>query len=505
MKKIIVLLIFALLFTSAPVSAKVEKEQRLWQDETVYSIMVDRFNDGDITNDHGVNSKDPVNYNGGDLQGVIDKLDYIKDMGFTAIKLSPVFDNADNGYHGYWVKDFYKVDEHFGSLNTMEKLVKEAHKRKMKVIIDFVANNVAKSHPWTRASGKQDWFHKEKAIVDWNNQKEVEDGWVDGLPDLNQGNPEVKQYLIDAAKWWIHKTDIDGYSLPEINAVPLSFWSDFSKAVKQEKKGFYLVGMSTPETSTVNTGTYENAGITSMFDYHQINQTRLVFATTDQSVGLALSEDKNAEINVNFFDNEYTTRFTRDIVEQRQFPGARWKTALTYAYTTPGIPFVYYGTEIALTGGPIPDNRRQMNFRAEKDLIEYMTKIGELRDQLPSLTRGSMEMLYDQKGMMVYKRVYKGETSIIAINNTKKSQKVTLTSEQVEGNKELRGLLAGDLVRSYKGKYNIIIDRDNSEIYVLAEKTGLNVTFISAIAIAALLVLIFLLLIIRRSKRGQIN
>lgn len=199
-------------------------------------------------------------------------------------------------------------------------------------------------------------------------------------------------------------------------------------------------------------------------------------------------------------DNEYTTRFTTDIVDKRQFPGSRWKTALTYMYTTPGIPFVYYGTEIALIGGDIPDNRRQMNFRADKELIDYITKIGELRNQLPSLTRGSMEMLYEKKGMVVYKRTYKGETSIVAINNTSKSQKVILSKEQVESGKELRGLLAGDIVRSHDNQYILILDRDNSEIYVLTEKSGANIPLISSMVIVYILVSIFLFIIIKRRK-----
>ena len=109
-------------------------------------------------------------------------------------------------------------------------------------------------------------------------------------------------------------------------------------------------------------------------------------------------------------DDPQSTRFTQDIVANKQFPGSRWKMALTYLYTTPGIPVVYYGSEIALNGGKAPDNHRQMNFRASKDLIDYLTKLSQLRQQLPSLTRGTFEKLYEKNGMVVYKRVYQNET-----------------------------------------------------------------------------------------------
>lgn len=135
-----------LLFYAWPVQAA-EKEERTWQDEAIYFIMVDRFNNMDPTNDKGVNVNDPKGYFGGDLKGVTAKLDYIKEMGFTAIWLTPIFENMPGGYHGYWIKDFYRVDPHFGTLDDLKTLVKEAHKRHMKVILDFVANHVGYDHP----------------------------------------------------------------------------------------------------------------------------------------------------------------------------------------------------------------------------------------------------------------------------------------------------------------------------------------------------------------------
>ncbi|PGV47984.1 alpha-amlyase [Bacillus sp. AFS037270] len=500
-KKITLLLLTFLLCSSLPAHAEIKKENRLWQDESIYSLMIDRFNDGDIKNDLDVNAKDPLAYNGGDFQGIIDKLDYIHEMGFTAIRLTPIFDNTKNGYHGYWVKDFYKTDEHFGTIKTFQKLVKEAHKRKMKVIIDFVANNTAADHPWVSDPSKKNWYHPKQ------NMDNGTKSWVDGLPDLNQDNPEVNKYLIDAAKWWINKTNIDGYSLPEVNQVPLSFWTDFSKAVKKEKKDFLLMGVPT-ENASIDAARYQSSGIDSVFDYTKSKKLRKAFATTNQSfsdLNSALGQDGKPELMANFLDNEYTIRFTSDIVDKRQYPGSRWKTALTYLYTTPGIPIYYYGTDIALIGGKIPDNRRQMNFRTEKDLIDFTTKVAELRNKLPSLTRGNMKMLYDKGGMVVYKRVYKGETAIIAINNSTKSQKVVLTDEQLAADKELRGLLGGDLVRSHKNDYILIIDRDNSEIYVLADKSGINITFIAALVGVVILTLIFLLFIIKRGKKMRVE
>jgi glycosidase len=488
-KTLITLILFCIfIFSAVPAYGAAEKETRKWQDETVYSIMVDRFFNANTKNDIEVNTLDPLAYNGGDFQGVIDKLDYLKDMGFTAIRLTSIFDNSAGGYHGYWVNDFYKPDEHFGSLKTFKKLVQEAHQRDMKVIIDFVTNNVSAENPWVEDETKQNWFNEKSASSNSNS-----------LPDLNQDNPEVKAYLIDAAKWWINETDIDGYSLPEVNHVPVAFWSDFSKEVKNEKENFFLLGI-TSINSEVDLEKFENAGIDSLTNYQHSEDLRKIFATTNQAFS-ELSDNKAQELQSQFFDNEMTTRFTSDIVKNKHFPGARWRTALTYIYSTPGIPVVFYGSEIALNGGEIPDNVQPMNFRTEKELIDYMTKLGEVRNQLPSLTRGSMEMLYEKDGMAVYKRVYQDETAIIAINNTSESQNVTLNKEHIEGGKELRGMLNGDLVRSTDdNQYDLIIDRDEAEIYVLANKSGINLTLIGSLVVVYILFTIFIMKVRKRRK-----
>jgi glycosidase len=512
MKKgfIALLLIPFLLFYMLPLSVgAVEKEERKWQDETIYFLMVDRFKNGDSTNDFGINPKDPLNYNGGDFQGIIDQLDYLKDMGFTAIWMTPIFDNAERGYHGYWIEDFYQTDKHFGSIETFKKLVKEAHKRDIKIILDFVANHVAPSHAWVTDPAKKEWFHERKGISNWENQQELENGWIYDLPDLAQENPEVEQYLLDAAAWWIKETDIDGYRLDTVKHVPVAFWEKFSKRVKEEKEDFYLLGEVWANDPNY-IAQYDKAGIDGFVDYPLYEHLRTAFAKPDQTLDwLFKNWKRNTAIYEDpylmgtFIDNHDTIRFTQEIVQNKQNPGTRWKLALTYLYTTPGIPIVYYGSEIALNGGKDPDNRRLMNFRADEELINYIKKIGELRNQLPSLTRGSMEVLYEKKGMGVYKRVYENETAVIAINNTSVTQYITLTDKELDTDKELRGLLANDLVRNKDNKYELVMDREEAEIYVLAEKTGLNVPYLLVMGTVYALFFLFIYLIWKRSRRKK--
>ena len=494
-----VLLFLVLFFNILPVGA-VEKDERKWQDETVYFLMVDRFNNSDQTNDNGVDINDPNGRHGGDFQGIINQLDYIKDMGFTAISLTPIFANEDGGYHGYWVNDFYKTDEHFGSNDLFNKLVDEAHKRDMKVILDFVSGYVGPKHPWTNDPTKKDWFQVGQEEVD---QERIH------LPKLNHENPEVKQYLMDAAKWWITESDIDGYLLDSTDDVSTSFWIDFSKEMKSVKKDFILLGEINTD-DPVKMASYAESGIDGFVDFPLNEELRKVFPKPDQSFGELFKRlQQNEQLGLNsylmgtFMDNQHTARFTREMVKNNEHPGPRWRQSLTYLYTTPGIPIIYYGSEIALDGGNSPDNRRQMNFRTDKELIEYMAKLSGLRAKLPSLTRGTIDLLYEQDGMTVFKREYQGETSVVAINNTTETQTVAIPAEKLTAgadNKELRGMLNGDLVRDKDKQYTMTIDRDESEIYVLSKKSGINFFYLISLGVVLLSFFVFLILVSKRSR-----
>ncbi|MBM7693994.1 alpha-amylase [Peribacillus deserti] len=503
----ILMLPFMLIYTIPAAAEETKPESREWRDENIYFLMVDRFKNGDTQNDYKVNVKDPKSYNGGDFTGIIQELDYIKDMGFTSIWLTPVFDNDEKGYHGYWIRDFYKTEEHFGTMKEFKKLVKEAHKRDMKVILDFVVNHTGPKHPWVKDPSKKDWFHDQKPIQNWNNQSEVENNWLYDLPDLNQENPETRKYLLEAAKWWIKETNIDGYRLDTVRHVPADFWADFSKAVKSEKKNFYLLG-EVWENDPGKIARYQESGIDGFVDFPQNEYLRKIFASSDRSLtGAFLSIKRNKEnfkqpeLLGTFMDNHDMPRFTSEIVRNKQNPGTRWKLALSYLYTAPGIPIVYYGSEIALNGGNDPDNRRLMGFKAEKEIIDYLTKLGELRNKYKVLTRGTMEVLYDKGGMAVYKRQYKKDTFVVAINNSSKSRTIVLNKEDLDKNKELRGLLEGDLVRSKGDTYKIILDREKTEIYALADKTGLNIPYLLLMGTVYAAFIGFVFLLVKRSRK----
>ena len=156
-KLIVILLVPLLLFPlfSKPGSAAD------WQDDAIYYVMVDRFYNGNTQNDQEVNIDDMNNYQGGDFAGITEKLDYIKEMGFTAIALNPVIQNMNGDYTGGSPLDFTAVNENYGTMEELRKLVKEAHDRDMKIMLDFQVNHVGEGHPWLEENGKKDWVHEE--------------------------------------------------------------------------------------------------------------------------------------------------------------------------------------------------------------------------------------------------------------------------------------------------------------------------------------------------------
>lgn len=464
-KGLFLLILVFLFVSSSNVDAKVQGERSL-NDETIYFLMIDRFNNSDFNNDFAVDANDPLMFHGGDFQGIIDRLDYIKEMGFTMLALSPIFASEENSYHGYVVKDYWQIEKHFGTIETFKQLVDEAHARNMKVMIDFVVDKEALA------------------------------------------NKDAPADLIAAAKFWITETKIDGYRLTFDDQTPLDFLEKFITEVKQVKTDFFLLADSY-STDPTDIEQYMKAGFDGFLDYPSNEPVRAVFEKTDQSFAPLLAanhtysflSDRSA-VAATFMDNDRTTRFTRDTVRNNEHPGPRWKLALTYLYTTPGVPIVYYGSEIALDGGEGADNHRQMDFRTDLELVEYIGKIGKIRADFPALTKGSFEVLSENNGVLVYKREYNDQTVVIAVNNSSKTQSVSLTSG-IEANKELRGLLAGDLVRSNDSEYKLVIDRDEAEIYLLADRSGLNFPALIVTGLVIAGFLFYLSLVIRNSKRKQ--
>ncbi len=460
-------------FTLAAALPRAGRFQGFGSDDVIYLIMPDRFADGDVANDDPASSRglhdraNPRAYHGGDLEGIRRRLPYLRQLGITAVWMNPIYDNVDHpnriqasagqlltDYHGYGAVDFYRVEEHFGDLAQLRRLVDDAHRQGIKVILDMVANHTGPYHPWVSDPPTPTWFNGSAAHHLSNNwqiwsiadrygtpatRRETLDGWFGGvLPDLDQDDPEVARYLIQNTLWWVGVSGADGIRQDTWPYVPRTFWRDWMGAIRREYPRVKVVGEVLDGDPTVVSffqgGRTQADGIDDqvdgLFDYP------LYYALVDafargrplRAVAEAVARDRlypNPQALVTFLGNHDVTRFLG-------LPGATpdgLELAFTFLLTARGTPLVYYGDEIAMTGGDDPDNRRDFPGGFPGDPRDAFTPAGRtpeqqavwshlqallrLRASRPELRDSAMVNLFVGQQAWVYRR----GASVVALNN----------------------------------------------------------------------------------------
>ncbi|MBS1788586.1 MAG: cyclomaltodextrinase N-terminal domain-containing protein [Acidobacteria bacterium] len=457
------------------------------QDDVIYLLMPDRFANGDSSNDDPAVSKGlfdrskPRRYHGGDLQGVINRLPYLKELGVTAIWLNPIYDNnnqldtkeTDNGepstgYHGYGAVDFYAVEEHFGDVAKFRELVAKAHTLGLKVVQDQVANHCGPYHPWVKDSPTPTWFNGTETnhinetwqthllmdrYVSPEMLKPVLDGWfINLLPDLNQSDPETARYIIQNTLWWIGVSGLDGIRQDTLPYVPRKFWNQWMTAIKREYPNVNVVGETLDglpaQVAFFQGGAKRWDGVDSRidteFDYPLFYPIRRVFAEGQSMRQLVdiLNQDylyPAPEKLVTLLGSHDVPRF----MNERGATAEGLKLALTFLATMRGIPQLYYGDEIAMPGGNDPDNRRDFpggwagdarnafdhsgRSATETDVFEHLKKALRLRQELEPLRRGKLLHLSITDQTYAFARFTNDKTVIVAFNNSTEPQVIEAT------------------------------------------------------------------------------
>jgi glycosidase len=393
--------------------------ERIWPDERIYFLMIDRFHNGDKTNDLGTNPADIRNWHGGDLQGVIDKLDYIKDLGFTTIWITPHVKNTGRDYHGYGAVDFFDTDPHFGTLAKTKEFVQKAHEKGLKVIFDIVVNHTGPQHPL--AKEHPDWFHPKSDITNWNDEKQLQEGWIFALPDFDQDKPEVRDYILKYSRFWIEETGVDGFRLDTVKHVGPAFFAWYSAELQKVKPGFWLIGevwLNTPYKFPV----YQQAGVTALLDFPVSETARGVFAKDNSMTTLANMVGQVGKVMDDpyqmgaFLDNHDMARF---VSEAKNDPEGRLKLGLTFLFTQRSIPILYAGTEVAMPGANDPYNRVDFPWGKEQGnpLTDFVKTLNKHRAEHIALRRGVTENLLSDRTTYAYARVHASETVVVVLNN----------------------------------------------------------------------------------------
>ncbi|MDC3417232.1 alpha-amylase family glycosyl hydrolase [Aquibacillus salsiterrae] len=451
-----VILCLPLLLVSA---SFVVAEENWSEQEAIYYILVDRFMNGDASNDFDIDIKDKDAYHGGDLVGITKKLDYIAELGISTINLSPVMDNDGNGYHGFSIVDFQRVDEHFGTIDDLRELVDAAHEMNIKVIVDLPITQISANHPWKMEKGA------------WITQKST-DIFGQQLIGVNIANPEVERYFIDIANFWVKETGIDGFRLYVNNETSIDFVEQFQQNIYAENKDATILIDSITGDDLANTTTVKK-------DQAAISAFKKA-GVPIEAVLLGLQETSQ---KARYFDNLFSNRFTREMIKQAQNPSTRWKLALTYLYTVPGVPVLYQGTEIPMDNGVDEPDHRMAQLNGGDDVLNnYINKLAAIRQEFPALTKGDFKVIASNGAMSLYKREYNGQAIYVAINNDVETKTIAITD--VPEGKQLTGLLQDNIVRKLKdGQYKIALDRETADIFIVEEDTGINWLFVSFILI----------------------
>ncbi|AXI08755.1 alpha-amlyase [Oceanobacillus zhaokaii] len=494
MKKVLVF-VFMIIFLLVGNETVVFAEKQPIHEEVIYNILIDRYNNGDYERDDQVDIENPISYHGGDLQGIIAKLDDLEEIGVTIISLSPIMENAENGFHGFWIEDFYSIEEQFGTIDDLNQLINEAHVRDIKVVLEFVTNYVASSHSFSEDPEKEEW------IVE---SSEATTEWMENTSKLNLDNPEVAAYLIEVAKYWMKETKLDGFKLQAVDQAPLDFVEQFTTEIKELRPDFYLLGdiLETDENiDQLMTETKLDA-VENQLLYESMSD---VFAKPDQSVETIYNtwENSDKQDGLLYIDNFKGERFTQKFANNGRNALTAWSLALTYIYTSPGTPTILQGTELPMYGGNAEESQRLVPFNSgDSELKEFHKRISSLRSRFPVLQHGDFALVGSSDSMSVFKRTLEDETMYIAINNGSESAYVDIA--EIDSGMQLKGYLGDNLVRENEnGEYRVGLARETAEVYSIGPDTGINWAFISFVGIIFLLFVVGVIYLSRKGKKNE--
>jgi cyclomaltodextrinase / maltogenic alpha-amylase / neopullulanase len=450
-----------------------------WQDAVVYALMPDRFNNGDTSNDSPVIHSDlekAANWQGGDLAGIGQKIDsgYFKSLGTNALWIYPIGKSTTaawqeypephrwyTGYHGYWPIESKVIDSRFGTDGDFRDLIGKAHEENIRVMLDLVANHVHQEHPWVKQH--PDWFTEleladgSKNLRRWDEYRLTT--WFEPyMPDIDYENSEAAlEAATDEAVWWLSEFDLDAFRHDAVKHVPRKFWNRLTQKIRKTYKKrdrIFQIGETFGSDELISSYV-SPAALDAQFNFNLFHAARRIFLDENASfVDLASLLETNLEhygrnnLMGNLMDSHDKTRYMAfadgDLILDVDDTAERaWNNQpdvthvdsydkielyMSYLLTIPGVPFLYYGDEIGMTGSSDPDNRRMMRFDEnltppEKELKENVSTLIWLRRLRPEFRRGDFNIVHADKKSIAWMRTAERSdgsisSSIVALNKT---------------------------------------------------------------------------------------
>jgi len=416
-----------------------------WVKDTVwYQIFPDRFENGDKSIDP--NDVEPWgskpkhhNFNGGDIQGIINRLDYLKDMGFNGIYMCPIFEACTN--HRYDTVDYMEIDLGLGDKEKFKELIEEAHKRGIKIMLDAVFNHMGSNSPiWldvvknNETSKYKDWFHIHKFPVYDKLYDELDGrclnyetfGRVKSMPKVNTENQEVIDYFMKVGKYWVEEFNIDAWRIDVANEVDHHFWRKFRDEVKSVNEDIFLLGEIWHDAEAWLQGDQFDAvmnypltdAMKQFFCTKTINKSEFIHAVNQVKISYS---QQVTEHNFNLLDSHDTSR----LLTTADGNVDRIKLSYFFMMTQLGSPCIYYGSEVPMEGkhgGGLEDHRKCMTFdHIGNDMHTFMTDIIRMRHEHKEFKIHDNEWI-EHNHLLIFKK----GSLLIAINPTIEEQAVEL-------------------------------------------------------------------------------
>lgn len=407
------------------------------QDAVFYQIFPDRFANGDPSNDppnvQVWGAKPTIwDFQGGDLQGVIDHLDYLEDLGVNALYFNPIFQASSN--HRYNTTNYYQIDPMLGSMDRFKTLLREVHRRGIRVILDGVFNHCGRGFfafvDVLENQGQSpylDWFHIKRFPLDAYTDGKAQNylGWYElkSLPKLNTDNPEVKRYIFDIARYWIDQ-GIDGWRLDVPNEIDDDhFWSEFRQVVKQGNPDAYLMG----EIWKINPRWVGPHHFDGLMNY-PLRNALLDFIVEQKTSSDAFVADMERLITAYPREHLFAhfvplgSHDTHRLATLLNGDLAKLKLFYLMLFSFPGAPSIYYGDEIGLEGGKDPDCRRAFPWNEQawnQDLRDFIKQLIALRHEKQELRRGEVRFLPSgSNGIVMLARSFNGSSLLTVLNGS---------------------------------------------------------------------------------------
>lgn len=411
-----------------------------WMKRAVfYQIFVDRFYMGNQEKDKSyINMRweekpTPKSFAGGDIRGIIEKLDYLKELGITAIYLTPIFQSISN--HKYDTIDYMTIDTQFGTKEDFAELVKKAHDRNIRIVLDAVFNHCSmqmRQFADVMEKGSESKYY-EWFLIDGDYPEPEKCNYecfaaCNYMPKLNTANENVQEFLIQIALYWIKEFDIDGWRLDVSDEISHVFWRKFREAVKKEKSDAVIIGENWHDAYPYLQGEQYDSIMNYAFtkaclDYFARDNFNARQMAEKLNANLMRNTEQVNKMMLNLLDSHDTHRFFTEVKKDKD----RLLAAVALTMIFPGAPCMYYGTEICLEGGYDPDSRRGFYWdetKWDKSVMEKIRELTHLRVN-EAIAEGDVR-IYENSQMLVVERGYAGECLKLMINLTKETQRMVI-------------------------------------------------------------------------------